>query len=279
MPQFLTTQQIYRMLQRELPAGVYPDGAPSSFFSTASVWSKADLASTGYANLQRIYDNYFPQFADEKIEDWEVKAFGRKFNASVSLAQRRARVIEKIRKQPTITKWEILKLVAGYLPEGKYVQIFENCSRMLEPWQLGVSLLGLDTYLFFVSAGSQLGIPADEWCDYISGLHWYLGQDALGVDTFLFGGDQSLIQEAQSDAYGYTIRIFDFALAGLDLENMQSDIRAAEPARTSFILNQNQVLTDYNLTVPVTNVDEFSLVDCITRDSSSSTGYSGLKES
>lgn len=275
---FLSKDQLYRLLQRELPEGVYPDGAPSGFYSTSSIYSKADVAATGYANLERIYQNYFPQTADEKIDDWVVKAFGTKFSDSVTLDQKRSRVIEKIRKQPKITLWEILKLVSGYLPEGVYVQIFEYGTRQLSPWKLGVSLLGLNTYLYFVSAKDQLGISSDQWCSYISSLHWYLGKDKLGVNTYLFGGDQSLIQKAQSDAYGYEIRIFNYALSGLDLESMKKDVKASEPARTSFILNQNQLLTDYNLTVPVTDVDEFSLVNCITRDSTSSTGYSGMKE-
>lgn len=278
MPKFLNVDELYRVLQRELPEGVYPDGAPDRFYSTASIYSKAQMLANGYANMERIYANYFPETADEKIDDWVVKAFGAKFNDSVTLLEKQSRVIEKIRKQPRISLWEILTLVSGYIPEGKYVQIFQYCELDRQPWQLGVSLLGQNTYLYFVSAFDQVGVPALEFCEYVSNLHWRLGGDRLGVDTTLFGGDQQLITQAQIDAYAYEIRIFDYEVTGLDLQNMEKEIQAAQPARSAYILRQNLNLNDFGLTVPVTNVDAFDLVNCITRNALATTGYDGLTE-
>jgi len=278
MPKFLNVDELYRVLQRELPEGVYPDGKPDRFYSTASIYSKAQLLANGYTNMSRIYANYFPADADEKIDDWVVKAFGSKFNDSVTLAEKQSRVIEKIRKQPRISLWEILTLVSGYIPEGKYVQILEYGKLDLHPWRLGVSLLGQNTFLYFVPAFDQVGVPALEFCEYVSNLHWRLGGDRLGVNTTLFGGDQQLITKAQLDAYAYEIRIFDYEVTGLDLQNMEKEIQAAQPARSGYILRQNLNLNDFGLTVPVTDVNEFDLVNCITRNALATTGYDGLTE-
>ena len=85
MAKFLSRDEVYRLLQRELPEGVYPDGAPSSYYSTADIDSVASVASTGYANLQRIYDNYWPQSADEFLSTWEITVFAKNLSASLTL--------------------------------------------------------------------------------------------------------------------------------------------------------------------------------------------------
>jgi hypothetical protein len=71
MPKFLSATEAYRMIQRELPENVYIDGPATAGYSTASVYSKALAIEKIYQNLERIYDNFFAQTADEKIADWE----------------------------------------------------------------------------------------------------------------------------------------------------------------------------------------------------------------
>ena len=61
-------------------------------------------------------------------------------------------------------------------------------------------------------------------------------------------------------------------------KNMEKEIQAAQPARAGYILRQNLNLNDFGLTVPVTDVDEFDLVNCITRNALATTGYDGLTE-
>lgn len=275
MPTFLTRQQLYRLLQRELPEDVYPDGAPSAFYSTADMDSIADVAATGYANLERIYANYFPQSADEYIDKWIAKLFiGTSFDAGVTLQDKRDRVIAKIRKQPTLALWEILILVAGYLPEGKYVQVVEWCCAS-GTWMLGESALGVETSLGFNTQFNELGVSAAVWCSFVSNRGWELGIDQLGIGTELDQYGQE-VMDVQLGAFGYEVRIFGYEVTGTSYAQMVRQIKETEPARSVHLVRQNLDLNDYGLTNAVTGVDQFSSVNCITRDSASDTGYSGL---
>lgn len=265
------------MLQRESPEGVYADGPPSAFFTTASMDAKAKTLETAYSNLSRIYENYFPQSADERIDDWLVKMFGTTLG-NLTLDEKRAKVIAKIRAQPRINLWEILTLVAGYLPEGKYVQIIEYCNQAQSSWVLDESQLGLNTIFDLPIKFADLGVPSDQWCKYVSSLQWRLGEGQLGTQTAL--APETLyvdVTNVQKQAFIYEIRIFETALVGADLQSMEREVVKAEPARSSHITRQNLLLSDFFLNQSVPNVDEFSLVDCITRDSTSTTGYKGLK--
>jgi hypothetical protein len=279
MAKFLSTQEIYRLLQRELPEKVDPDGAPSAFYKTASMWSKADVAATGYANLRRVYENFWPQSSEEQIDEWVVKMFGSLFGNEVDLAQKRERVIAKIRKQPNITEWEILKIVSSYVPPGTYVQVYAPCGDGTTPgdqqwWTLGVSMLGIDTYLRGLTV-YDLGIDPSEWCNFLANLHWRLGDDLLGFNTYLSEFKYMDIFQVQANAYLYEIRIFGYEVTGQDLLDMQRDVDMAEPARSAYRLRQNLDLNDFGLNNIVPNVDQFSLVNCITRDSGSTTGFTG----
>ena len=271
---FLDVKQSYRLLQRELPEDVYTDGSPSGSYTAASVYSKATLVADAYTNMSRIYDNYFPQTADEKIEDWVFKTYEFPFDPSTDLQTKRDRVIAKLRKQPSITMWEILTLVAGYLPEGKYVQIHEPCGGGDNFWQIGASLLGIDTLLNGLNP-NDLGVAFDEWCSFVSTLHWRLGIDALGFDTELAEFPYVDIAQVQANAYQYEIRIFDYELSPLDYQNLLREVLAAEPARDGRVILQNLNLASYGLTNDVPDVDQFDLINCITRNSSSLTGYDG----
>lgn len=272
MPKFLTRQEIYRILQRESPMDVYPDGAPTAFISTASMDAKAKVFASIYQNLETVYENYFPQSADERIEDWEVKVFGEPSTGGLTLLERQSRILAKLRKRPKISKWEILTLIAGYIPEGKFVQIVELCSPQGK-WVLGRSRLGSETIL-------GLGSPGEfnpQTCSDLVRQGWVLGRAKLGTQTAL-GKDYRGLYSLQAQAYGYEVRIFDYELTGDTLEQALLEIKKAEPARSSFVMKQNLDLTDYGLTVPVSDVNEFNLVDCITRDSTSTTGYSGRRK-
>lgn len=276
MAKFLTRDKIYRIIQRELPEDAYPDGAPSGTFSTADSDSTADVVATGYANLERIYANYFPQTADEYIDKWIKKMFiGVSFDTSVSLQDKRDRVIAKIRKQPTITLWEVLKIVAGYVPPGTFVQIAERNCGTDGFWQLGVSKLGRNTTLGYDQTFSDLGIASDQWCSAVADRGWRLGKSKLGVDTTLNKYSYMDIMGPQMRAFSYEIRVFGYEITGTSLQQMLREVGDTEPARSVYVLRQNLNLADFNLNTPVTDVNQFSLVNCITQDSASTTGYSG----
>lgn len=277
MPKFLSREELYRILQRELPEGVYPDGAPSAFFSTAENDSVAALAASGYSSLERIYANFFPQTADERIDDFVQAVFGKKFDATVTLEEKRARVTAKVRKQPAIWAWEIMTLVAGYLPEGTYVQIAPWGCGSAANWKLGVSQLGVNTNLGLDHSFADLGVSADDWCSFVKTRGWQLGVSRLGETTELGSTPYREISDPQMNAFAYDIRIFGYELSGSALTEMLAEVSAAEPARSAHNLRQNLSLSAFGLNTMVSNVDQFSGVDCIARDSASTTGYAGRR--
>lgn len=276
MAKFLNREELYRVVQRELPEFAYPDGPPAAFFSTADSDATADVAATAYGKLERIYQNYFPQTTDERVGDWIKKMFvGVSFDTGVTLQDKRDRIIAKVRKQPTIALWEVLKILASYAPEGKYVQISENCGAS-GSWELGASMLGVTTILGYDHKFADLGISVDDWCDLVSSTRWVLGSSELGVDTLLADPDYLSIIEPQLNAYGYEVRMFEFSVTGTSYDQLIRNLNETEPARSVHIVRQNLSPSDYGLVNPVTDVDEFSLVNCIKIDPTSQTGYSGL---
>lgn len=276
MPKFLNRQELYRLLQRELPEDVYPDGPATAFYSTADMDSVADVAATAYGNMERIYENQWPQSADEKIDDWVFKVFGYKFDESVTLEEKRSRIIAKIRHQPTIRLWEVLTIVVSYLPEGYYAQVAEFQCGAASGWILGESLLGLSTYLGMGRPFNTLNVDSSDWCEVIAD-GWRLGFSKLGVDTTLSEFSNQELFNVQAEAFGYMIRIFDTAVTGDSLARMIQDVKAAEPARSFFRIAQNQSLAAYGLVVDVPNVGEFDNITTIAQDSTQTTGYKGKR--
>jgi hypothetical protein len=271
---FLNADQIYRTFQRELPEGVYPDVEYSKSFSTASVYAKSAVLKDFYDNMKVIYTNMFPQDADEQIDDWVIKAFGSKFPAGTTLTAKRDAVIAKIRSQPNLTNWQILTAMAGFLPEGTYVQVHSDCG-FGAGWPLGARMLGKDTRLGINGIDTIKDVDFSQWCDFLAGLEWRLGRGHLGVTTHLGGFLFSDINRRQKNAFGYEIRVF----APITMETKQAmDLEAAriEPARSGHIIRDNLNLIDFGLVNTVNNVGQFDLVDCITRDSTQTTGYKGL---
>lgn len=274
MPKFLTQSEIYRILQRELPPDCYPDGAPQSFYSTADNFSVAGRFSDAYENLEKIYDNYFPLYMEDRRSDWEQFYFGTNLPDSYTLEESRAAIAAKARRRPLPTIWELLTLVVQYLPEGVYAQLAAYGCGSAEPWRLGVSLLGLNTYFPYPTSFENLGLDASEWCEFVKA-GWRLGYSTLGVNTILSPITYEQLFEVQMNAYGYELRIFSYELEEPTLSTMLNDLNASEAFRSVRILKQNQSLSDYGLITIVNNVTKSDRVDCLCRDSASSTGYTG----
>ncbi len=229
MPKFLTQNELYRLLQRELPEGVYPDGQPSAFYSTAENDSVASVAATGYANLESIYNNYWPQTADEKITDWEITAFGKPLEASFTLEERRDRVVAKLRSKKGITRRDMIEAVQSIIGTDKNISIrtWSGCGAF-SGWRIGVSLLGYDTYLGSInllratgpnlcsSNPSDFGLTIDEW---------------------------KLMREA---AYTYEVVIDGYIPSQRELAAINAALDAAEPARSKHVITLlSEVVTVY----------------------------------
>lgn len=214
MPDFLDRQRLYRALQRELPEDVYPDGAPSGFYSTADMDSVADCAATGYANLERVYENYFPQDADERIDAWEVKAFGYNLPASLTLQERRDRVVAKLRARNGISKPDIVDVVKSIIGTDKTVEIREwGCAD--GGWMLDISQLDIETIL----NGQNL-------------------VDATGAllcegPPSAYGKTDAEWAEMQEEAYTYDVLIYGYTLSAAERRTLDETLDAAEPARST----------------------------------------------
>lgn len=219
MPKFLTREEVYRILQRELPEGVYPDGAPSAYFSTADMDSVAALAASGYDNLETIYDNYFAQLADEKSEDWEIKVFGQVLPATQSLADRRSRVLAKVRSQLGITKADMVAVVQSVIGLDKDVVVVNWSDRDGDgTWRIGLSQLGVTTILG----------GASTWRAY--------GDTAACDDGSTFGLTPDEMLAVREQAYTYEVRIYSYTMTADEAAEVEELLTHYEPARSAHVV-------------------------------------------
>lgn len=215
MPTFLSRDQVYRLLQRELPDDVYPDGAPSAFFSTADNAAIADVAATAYGNLNQIYLNEFPQTCDdESIGQWEIKVFGYNNDATLGLAVRQALVLQKIRTRLGLTIGDMLGIVLSIIGNDKIVEI-APWGMPYGSWILDDNQLGITTIL---GSGPRLESANPFACD--------LGPAAFGLTADEWAG-------IQDDAYTYSVLIYGYTPTALELTKIDQQLTIYEPARST----------------------------------------------
>lgn len=240
---FLTQQQLYMLIQRELPEDVYPiAGDQSTYLSTADSGSTAQMIRKVYEHLETAYDNQWPQHANvEGIALHEIARFG-KLSPSLALQERRDRVLGKMRALPSMSDPDLISLVEGLLPAGPFepfastrvldavddndleqelVDLVVETYRWNYPgntWRLGESLLGVDTIL-----GGGMRAPAGvDVCEY----------------TFAELGYSSNAQllDARENAYSYDVNIYDgdvvVDVTSEMLATIEEELSAAEPARS-----------------------------------------------
>jgi len=123
MPTFLTRENIYRILQRELPEDIYPDGPPERYYSTADNDSVAEVFSSMYSTMESIYNNMFVITADEQLSQWETNLLASTPVGDISIDQRRANLLAFLRSQDNISYWTIMNAVQGFVPAGTFVEI------------------------------------------------------------------------------------------------------------------------------------------------------------
>ncbi len=218
MPIFLTQDDVYDLLQREMPEGVYPEGSASASFHGADLGASAKTVETAYSNQARIYANYFPQTADEKLTDFEELHLGEQLLSSLTLAQRRDRVIAKIRQQRRTTPSDIRAAVQTVVDEGVLFEVIEwGCEH--GGWVLDESQLDIETILN-AFAGLQFGFRED-WCSVTA--------TELGLTE-----EEYLIY--REEAYTYEVRFYDYTLTAAEAERLEKVLLDAEPARSRHIV-------------------------------------------
>ena len=213
MPKFLSRQEVYRILQRELPENAYADGDESSFYTTADMASVADCAASAYSNLERIYDNYWPQTADESIAAWEIIAFGRSLPANLTLTERRDRTTIKIRTRKGLTRQDMKDLVLSVIGSDKLVDVIEwGCSN--GAWVIGESQLSIQTFL-----GGYNALLAT-------------GPDLCSKTAADFGLTEEYFLGIREQAYTYEVRIYDYTLSADEYSEIDETLSVYEPARS-----------------------------------------------
>lgn len=218
MPIFLTQDQIYRIIQRELPPGVYPDGPASAFFSTADSYATARVFGDAYTSAIGIYDNYFPNYAVDRLADFEQLYLGQQLDSSIPVEQRRDKVIQKIRSLRRTTEQDILATVYSIVDTSIPVEIVPwNCG--CAGWMLDVSQLDISTIL---NEFNNLNL---------------VGPDLCTKDAADFGLTPDEYARYQMEAYFYEVKIYGYTLTADQSQALEAALLSAEPARS-----QHQVL-------------------------------------
>lgn len=220
MPHYVSREEVYRILQRELPEGVYPDGPASAFYSTADNDAIAATLGTSSNNLERIYENFFPQTADEKQADWEDKVLGYQLDATTPLQDRRDKVIARIRSRRRTTPEDIIAIVKSILGPSVEVEVAEwGCG--CAGWVLDVSQLDISTIL---NGWNQVQITGPNLC-------------TLDADDYGMTEEEFLLMK--EEAYTYEVRLIDYTPTALELEALDKALTAGEPARSGHIIVEN----------------------------------------
>jgi hypothetical protein len=219
MPIFLTQQQVYRIIQRELPDGVYPDGPATAFYSTADSDATASIVGDAYANQEAVYDNYFPNYCDDSAQPlFEELYLGQQLSSSDTLANRQAKVIAKIRSQRRTTATDILATVYTVVDPSVQVEIVPwGCG--CAGWVLDVSTLDYSTIL-------------NQFNNLI-----LVGPDLCSKGAADYGLTDAEYAEYQKEAYFYEVRIYGYTLTAQESSDLETALLAAEPARS-----QHQVI-------------------------------------
>lgn len=211
MAHFMTKAELYRLLHRESPPDVYPDGEGSRYVSTAETDSVADACQKTYATMEQIYNNLFVVTSDERIADFEISYFGT-ISVGLTLEERRARILAKIRSQNDMSRWALLTQVAALVP-GVIVNLIE-----------GHTLDNLQSY-------DIRGTDAD----LVWGPDWTAGDPApagVTVTTELRNNEAALLA-IRNIVYRYYVVIFSDALTQSTKDLLDETLTYGEPARSA----------------------------------------------
>jgi len=228
MPVFLTTDQIYRLLQREMPPNLYPDDPSPTSASGASgnltypgadSYATAVVLNSAYCNQSRIYANFWAQTADEKIGDWEVTFFGQP-SSLPTLAQRQSAVLYKARNRLGIKPADMVTVVNNTVP-GLVFDLIEwggGTGGAIGAWLLDYSELDAETFLGLGSGPQPYGpgLCSQNWAEW--------------------GLTQAQWEALQEQAYTYEIRIYTTVLTAAQMAALDAALTVAEPARSTHVI-------------------------------------------
>lgn len=223
MAVFLTQAQLYLLIQRELPEDVYPhSGNPAAYFSTADSAAQAEMIAQLYEHLETAYDNQWPQHANaDGIAHHESMRFG-SISTGLSLSARQDRVLARMRALPNMSRPTLRALVEAELPPGTNVVIVNYNQEgpsggMGTKWRLGVSQLGIDTYLG-------------------GGMRWPAGVDVCTQTPESGGLTEQQLLDMRENAYTYEVRIYDYTPTATELAAIETALNDGEKASVRHVI-------------------------------------------
>jgi hypothetical protein len=211
MAKFLTRQQLYRLLQRELPEDLYADGAPSQYVSTAEMDSVAGVLASAYQTMERVYQNVFVISADEKLNEFE-NAYFAESTSGLKREERIARILAKIRSTDDISHWQLLTTV-GTLLAGTWVEVLQRHVRNDE----------------------TTAMLRGERLDEVWGPGWSSGDPFPGGVTGFeeLRSSQPTLLALRDKAFTYDVLIYSRSINSEVLSLLEKTLREQEPARAA----------------------------------------------
>lgn len=218
MPIFLSAQDVYRVIQRELPpVDVYPDGPATAFFSTADSMATAMVIRDYYGVQKNTYQNNYPISAVDRLPDFENLYLGYVQDSTLTTDQRRARLLSKIRTLRRTTADDMLAVVYTILDPSVQVEIAPwGCG--CQGWVLDVSQLDITTIL-----------------NEFNGLE-KTGPNLCQLDAADYGLSPAAFARLQAQAYTYSVLIYGYTLSATERAELDSALSSAEPADSQHII-------------------------------------------
>lgn len=218
MPKFLTREEVFEMIGRELPEDVYAEGPATAFFTKADDGALSVVVESAYANLQKIYNNYFPQTSSERLTDWEIKVFGETQSSTLTSAERKSRILAQLQSALTMSIPSLIKIVKGVIGNDKEIEIVEwGCDE--GSWFLDESMLDIETIL----SGSLTLIFGQ-------------GMDPCTVTAEMLGVSQEDLDFTKQEAYTYEVRVFQYTMTTDERERLDKQLSIYEPARSGHVI-------------------------------------------
>ena len=228
MAKFLTQDEAYRVIQRELPEDVYPhSGTPATYWTTSEDASFAQILAGLYAEMKIAYDNQWPQHANAAgIAQHEIARFG-ELSQGLTLAERQDRVLARMRTRPTMSRPDLRQLVENELTPGTDVRFYN--------WGQRGGLLGADVYLKWFLGLSQLGFDT-----YLGGgTRWPYGVDICQQTPESGGLTSEQLVIMRQNAYTYVVQIIGYTPTTAELAAIERVLNASEKASVQHVIDVN----------------------------------------
>ena len=224
---FPSVNDLLNIILAELPNGVYaedfaddPDFELRSY-SSSELRAHAQLFANAYSNLSDISDDKFITTATlDGLKKWEIDLFSTSQDASLGTETRRKNLLSKLRSAGGINYPTIKNIVAGILGSVDF-DILPYSGQENGAWILDDSSLGLNT-----------------WLSKIDPIYGYLLDNNL--DYAAAGITAQQLADIQAIAYTYEVRIY-VTISNDTLTNLDKQLNAFEPARSTHIITQNNV--------------------------------------